>query len=166
MRILSVIDSISEWSGRIFSFLIVAITFVMIYDVILRYAFNAPVKWPSDVTLILFAIYVVMGGAYALLLRAHVSMDLLHQRFSPRRKAIVDLATSVLFFLYVVVLVWKGWQFGLHSLQIREEAATIFRAPIYPAKMSLCVAAALLLLQGMAKWCRDLITAITGREAA
>jgi len=166
LRILSVIDSISEWSGKIFSFLILAMTFVLMYDVVMRYVFNAPVKWPFDVSLILFAIYVVMGGAYALLVRAHVSMDLLYQRFSPRRRAIIDLATSVLFFLYLGVLVWKGTLFGLHSLELREETATIFRGPIYLAKMSLGVAAALLLLQGIAKWSRDLITAITGKEAA
>ncbi len=138
---------------------------LIMYDVIMRYVLNSPVPWPSDISLIFFAIYSIVGGAYTLHVKGHVRMDLIYNRLSLRQKAITDLVTGLLFFIYVVVLLWKGSLFGLESLQAREKAWTLFGAPMYPAKLALGVGALLMLLQGTAEWCRALITTITGKEA-
>ena len=49
-KFLQIIDSISEWSGRIFMWLIVPLTVVVVYEVIARYFFQSPHIWAPEVT--------------------------------------------------------------------------------------------------------------------
>jgi TRAP-type mannitol/chloroaromatic compound transport system permease small subunit len=105
-----------------------------------------------------------MGGAYVLRHKAHINMDLVYSRCSPRTKAILDVIGAIPFFILCFVLLWFGSLFAWESLRQLEPDATIFRAPVYPVKMMMPLAGFLLFLQGLAKICRDLSTAITGRE--
>jgi TRAP-type mannitol/chloroaromatic compound transport system permease small subunit len=57
-----------------------------------------------------------------------------------------------------------GGQFALDSLAYRETLSSAWAPPIYPVKMIIPIAAAMLIIQGIAKFIRDLHTAITGKE--
>ncbi|MFC1995076.1 TRAP transporter small permease subunit, partial [Chloroflexota bacterium] len=72
---LKVIDIISEWSGKVSSLLIYAGIFLLVYEVFLRYVFDSPTRWVYGTTQRLFAFFHIIGGAYVLLYRAHISMD-------------------------------------------------------------------------------------------
>lgn len=165
--LLHIIDAVSEWTGKITSFIIVLIIGVVIWNVVMRYVFHSRALWEQIYTCgRLLTVYVILGGAYALLTRAHVNVDILHQRFSSRIRAIVDLATSALFFIFCIALLWMGvryagWEFERLHLSLR-----LLAPPSWPVRLVIPVGVSLLLLQGLAKFIRDLIMAITGREAA
>jgi len=161
---LHVIDNISDWSGKLVSFLIVFMIGLISYEVVLRYIFNAPTIWSHETSLFLYGAYAILAGAYTLRHRWHVNMDIVYARLSQRQRAIVDLLTSALFFVFCIVLLWHGGQFALRSLQLLETTTTPWDPPLYPLKLTIPVAAFLLLLQGLAKFIRDLIIAITGKE--
>jgi TRAP-type mannitol/chloroaromatic compound transport system permease small subunit len=161
---LRVIDTISDWSGRISSFLVLVITGVILFEVIARYVFGAPTIWAYEISLALYGIYVALIGAYTLVHGVHVNVDILYDRFSPRTKAGVNVFTWLIFFLWCGVLVWTGWMRGWESLMIGERESTAFGCPIYPVKLSLAVGGSLLLLQGAAGYVRNVYTFITGRE--
>jgi TRAP-type mannitol/chloroaromatic compound transport system permease small subunit len=161
---LRVIDTISDWSGRISSFLVLVITGVILFEVIARYVFGAPTIWAYEISLALYGIYVALIGAYTLVHGVHVNVDILYDRFSPRTKAGVNVFTWLIFFLWCGVLVWTGWMRGWDSLMIGERESTAFGCPIYPVKLSLAVGGSLLLLQGAAGYVRNVYTFITGRE--
>ena len=72
--------------------------------------------------------------------------------------------TGIFFFVFCGVMLWKGIDFAWTSLSRLEPDATPWRAPLYPIKMMIPLGALLILLQGLAKFIRDLVTAITGRE--
>ncbi len=167
MRILKsslhIVDSISEWSGKLVSFLVAAMILAMTYEVILRYAFNAPTRWSYELTLFFFGSYCILGGAFTLLRREHVTMDVFYVRLSPRAAAITDLITAVLFFLFCGVLLWYGWGFFMRSWMSAETTATPWDPVLWPIKLSIPVGAFLILLQGLAKFSRDLFTASTGK---
>ena len=163
--VLSTIDSISEWSGRIISLLIPCIVAVMFYEVVARYAFNAPTVWAYELTIFLFGGCMIIGGAYAHRYSSHVNVDIVYGRLSPRVKAILDLLTATLFFLFVGILLWRGMDFALTSIRNLELTDTLWAPPIYLFKISLPIGAGLIFLQGIAKLIRDLTTAITGRVA-
>jgi TRAP-type mannitol/chloroaromatic compound transport system permease small subunit len=57
-----------------------------------------------------------------------------------------------------------GGQFALQSLAYRETLSSAWAPPIYPVKLVIPVAAAMLTLQGLAKFIRDLHMALTGRK--
>jgi TRAP-type mannitol/chloroaromatic compound transport system permease small subunit len=57
-----------------------------------------------------------------------------------------------------------GGRFAMNSLSFRETLSSAWAPPIYPIKFAIPVAAFLLLLQGLAKYIRDLHLAVTGKE--
>jgi TRAP-type mannitol/chloroaromatic compound transport system permease small subunit len=162
-RLLKVIDSISDWTGKISSFFILVITGVILFEVTARFIFDAPTIWAFEISLALYGIYVALIGAYTLVHGVHVNVDILYARFSPRTKAGVSLFTWLIFFLWCGVLVWTGWIRGWESLMIGERESTAFGCPIYPVKLSLAIGGFLLFLQGAAGYVRNLYTFITGR---
>jgi TRAP-type mannitol/chloroaromatic compound transport system permease small subunit len=162
--VLKVIDSISDWSGRISSFLVLVITGVILFEVIARFVFGTPTIWAYEISLALYGIYVALIGAYTLVHGVHVNVDILYARFSPRTKAGVNVFTWLIFFLWCGVLVWTGWIRGWESMMMGERESTAFGCPIYPVKLSLAFGGSLLLLQGAAGYVRNVYTFMTGRK--
>ncbi|MBA7704839.1 hypothetical protein ES703_113661 [subsurface metagenome] len=161
--VLQFIDNLSDWTGRVSSFLIVALAFVVFYEVVARYIFNRPTVWAFETSAMLFGAYIIFGGAYTLYVRGHVNMDVFHERLSSRKKAIIDVITFCFFVLFCGALVWKGWGSAWRSLTIWEHSGSIWNPPITPIRLILPIGAFLLLLQGLAKFVRDAITMVTGR---
>ncbi len=162
--LLKTIDATREWSGKLVSLMFYAMMGVLVWEVLVRYAFNAPTIWAHGISVRIFAAYAILAGAYVLLHKGHIAMDLVYSRFPLRTKAIVDLITASLFFAFCGVLLWYRSSFAWTSLMMLELDDTAFRAPIYPIKLMVPVGAFLILLQGLAKYSRDFITAISGRQ--
>ncbi|UCH19948.1 MAG: TRAP transporter small permease subunit [Deltaproteobacteria bacterium] len=162
--ILRSIDAISEWTGKCTAFILLPGIVILAWEVVSRYALNHPTMWAHGSSQRLFAVYYVLGGAYVLRNKDHVGVDIIYNRFSLRTKAVLDLVTSFAFFIFCGVLLWQGVGFAMTSLSQLEPDDTPWRAPVYPIKLMLPVGAFLILLQGLANFCRTLITVISGRE--
>ena len=162
--LVTIIEKINLWVARIMSwaiFLIIGSTF---YEVVMRYIFDSPTQWSFEFNYLLHGAYFMMLGAFTHLVQGHVSVDLFYSRFSPRWKAIVDITTAPVFFFFIYMMLVFGAEFALKSIEFRERLSSAWAPPIYPVKSVIPIAAALLILQGGAKFIRDLYTAITGRE--
>jgi TRAP-type mannitol/chloroaromatic compound transport system permease small subunit len=155
MSLLKIVDKISIWSGNIFSAINPIIVFIVVYEIFLRYVFNAPTIWANEAVVYLAAVSYLMGGAYSHYYRAHVRVDILYLRFSQRTRAILDIFTFVFTFLYLGSLVWVGTKYALESLKVLEKTGSPWNPPIYPLKFAIPVGALLLLLQSIANFVRD-----------
>jgi TRAP-type mannitol/chloroaromatic compound transport system permease small subunit len=105
-------------------------------------------------------------GAYVYAVDGHVNVDIFHGRLSPRKKAVVDLITAPFFFFFVFIMFWFGGKFALNAWGFKETLSSAWGPPIYPVKTVIPVAAGLLLLQGLARFIRNLHLAVTGKEGA
>ena len=161
-RFLSVIDNINDQAGKTISFLVIFVLIVIVIETAARYVFNSPTMWVYETAIFLFAGYDILGGGYVLRHHAHVNMDIIHSRLSPRTKAIVDLITSFFFFLFCGLLLWKGIDFAWRSIEALETTTSAWAPAIYPVKIMIPLGALLILLQGLAKFIRDLTFAISG----
>jgi len=157
-----IIDTFTDRFGRVIAWGVLAIAGVVLFEVIARFTFNAPTVWAQEVTALTFGVYAILAGGYCLLHQRHIRMDVLWGQLSPRRKAIADLATSGLGFLFIALLLWYSIPYAWHSFQLREASQTVFHAPYYPSKMFLVLGVFLLLLQFVSKFIRDLYI-VTGR---
>ena len=164
-KLLAIVDRISDWSGKIFSFLALFIMLIIGYEVVARYIFNAPTMWGTEAMTILCGIYAVMGGAYTLYIGGHVNVDVVYAALPKRFQALVNVIASPLVFLFFVVVIWTGAIYGWESLGLRETTGTVANLPVYPVKISLPVAAALITLQAIAKLIRDFQLLLTRRES-
>jgi len=162
--ILSFIGSISKWTGRIVSYLVVIMMVILVYEVTLRYVFNNPTNWVHELAGFLFGSYFLLLGGYALYAEIHISMDLLYKRWSPRTQAIVGVVTYPLSLLFLGILFYFGGEWAWESVMSFEHSRSAWNPPIYPFKVMVPLAALLYLLQGVARFIRDLNMAIRGKE--
>ncbi|MCP4578801.1 MAG: TRAP transporter small permease subunit [Deltaproteobacteria bacterium] len=154
-RFLTIVDTANTWAGKAVSLIIPLIMLIVSYEVIMRYVFRAPTIWAWDINVQLFALIVFFGGGYTLLQKGHVNIDILYNRFSPRKKAVFDLITCPVFFLFFGILLWKIGAMTLDSIEEREVLSTILAPPIYPLKILLTIGVFFFLMQGIAKFIRD-----------
>jgi len=159
---LSAVDAINNQLGVIASYVLYIAISVTMIEVIARFAFNQPTIWAHEVTTHLFGFYSIMAGGYLILVNFHTRVDILWVRFSPRGRAIIDLCTCGFVFLFLGMLFWQSIPMFWQSFQIREVSQTPFAPPIYPLKAGLILGSFLILLQFIAKFIRDIHTAVKG----
>ena len=164
--VVRVIDTLSEWSGRIFAWMIVPLVVGTTYEVIVRYAFNAPTIWAYDLSYMLYGSHFMLGAGYTLLKGGHIRTDIFYQNWSPRTRGWVDASLYLLlFFPGMIFFLWMGSQEALHSWQIGERSdASPWRPILYPLKMVLPVTALLILIQGVSELIKSLHLALRGRS--
>ena len=149
-------DTVNKWIGRTVSFLLLPITFITSFEVFMRYIVRSPTIWAWDLNIQLSATVILLGGGYTLMEKGHVAVDILVINMSPKRRALLDLITSPFFFFGFLILLWYGWEVGWTSFQAREAMPTVWAPPYYPIKLLIPIGALLLLIQGVAKFIRDL----------
>ena len=158
-KLLLTIDRISTFVGQAFSWLIVALTLMISWEVFSRYALNRPHAWAFDVMIMMYGTLFMMAGAYTLAKSGHVRGDVLYGFFDPRTQATIDLILYILFFIPgVFALTYAGYYFATESWAIHEHSnITAEGPPIYPFKMMLPLAGLGLLVQGIVEIIRCVI---------
>ena len=157
-------DRISTWVGKAASWLIVLLMVVVCTEVFKRYALNAPTAWIFDANNMMYGTLFMMCGAYALAHDGHVRGDFLYGSFKPRTQAALDLVLYGVFFLPgVLALTISGWDYFGDSLRMREQTFNATPLPVYPFKMMIPVAGAILLMQGIAEIVRCIVCLKTGQ---
>jgi TRAP-type mannitol/chloroaromatic compound transport system permease small subunit len=163
---LKLIDRLNEWTGRIVSLWMIPLIFLMSFEVFMRYILQSPTEWGTEMVTFIFAAYILLGGGYTLLYGDHVNINVLYNRLPTRRKALCDVITGVVFYLYTWVLFWEGTKFAWDAIVRNRHTGTDWNPPLYPILITLPIGAFLILLQGTAKFIRDLNTVLSAKERA
>ena len=158
------IEWVSLWSGRVLSLLVVAMVGIILWEVVMRYFFNAPTDWAMESATMIFGIYMMGGGVYTLLNGGHVKMDIVYDRWSKRKKAVADSLTFPLYLVFFSILFYLSMKYGLESLSMKEHSTSTWGPPLYPWKLTVPVIVLLMLGQGLAGFVKNLFLALTGKE--
>ena len=162
---LLLIQNITEWEGKIFSFLLVVATLQVCYELVLRYVFNAPTTWGLELTLYLCSTTYIMAGAYAGRYDAHIRIDVFYSRWKPRTQALCDLFLSnILFFVFCGLLVWHSAVWLWEAVTQGLTSGTIWDPPIWPMRVVILLGSLFLLLSGIGRFISDIVTAIQNRR--
>ena len=152
-RFLFFIDSLSLWTGKAFSWLILVLTLGVTYEVFVRYVLSAPTTWAFDFSYITYGALFLMAGAYTLSRNGHVRADVIYRFLKPRTQASFDLVLYIIFFLPAVgAFMYSGYIYAEMSVRFRE--VSIFSpagVPVFPLKTLIPITGLLLLLQGIAE---------------
>lgn len=165
-RLVNLIDSISEWTGKGISWIVVILTATLGYEVLMRYFFNAPTQWAYDISYMLGGTFFLVGAAYTFWMKAHVRIDIFYNRFSPRTQALIDVIFMLIFFFPVwiglfyklIPFVYLSWKIGERSME------SYWRPILYPFKTVMPIGVFLLLLQGISEFIRSLFMLIKEKE--
>ena len=153
-RMLSVMESGVVRMSRLFSFLVVLAAMQVCFEVVLRYAFNAPTSWGLELSTYLCGATYILSGGYASIFDAHIRVDLFYNRFSQRTRAIVDLVFCYPLLLFMIaVLAWKSALWTLEALANGTTSGTIWDPPVWPVRLALLVGVCLLLTGEVVNLC-------------
>ena len=164
-KILHGMDQFAEWSGRIFVWLVIPLTGLVVFEVISRRFFDAPHIWSLEVIDFVYGPYFMLVAAYTLLHQAHVRIDVISAKFSSRTRGILDIITYLVFFFPFCTIVFvQGIVFAQTSWSIGETSDSAALSVLPLIKTVIPVTFALLLIQGVANLIRSVMVVAKGKE--
>lgn len=151
------INGLNEKVGYFTAFLTIPLILVVIYEVMMRYLFNAPTVWAFEATTLIYGTHFILGFAYTHKYDGHVAIDVFEARLPVRPRTLLRVIVNLLLFIPTVGMLaiwsviyaatsWKNW----------ELASTSWAPPLYPFKTIMAIGFVLLFLQGVAKLIGDL----------
>jgi TRAP-type mannitol/chloroaromatic compound transport system permease small subunit len=159
------VDAVNRVIGFYVMYLALAMMGLLLFASITRYVFNVPFVWIIEMAQFLMAAYYILGGGYSLQIDAHVRMDVVYERWAVKTRAFVDSITAFCLVFYLVYMVYGGWSSSAYSLKYGQTNYSAWAPPMAPIKIIMTVGIALMLLQAIAIFFRDLAK-VTGKEIA
>lgn len=158
-------DQFVVWIGRAFAWGIFILTAAVMYEVIMRYFFNAPTLWAFDFTIQMYGAVFMMGGASAMSTKTHVKADMYYNKLSEKGQAILDLVLFICFYAPgVFALTYAGYFYAKKAWIVHE---TSWNSPaqiqIYFSKSLIPIAGLLLVIIGISEIFRCIICIKTGK---
>jgi TRAP-type mannitol/chloroaromatic compound transport system permease small subunit len=147
------IDRFSDLTGKLISLSMLFLVASISYEAISRYFFNAPTVWVLEAAYMANGSAFMLGCAYALHKGAHVRTDMLWEKYSERKKGIVDLVSYLfLFYPTLIILMVISIDDAWYAYSIRElSEQTPWRPIMWPFRSAIPLAALLLMIQGVSE---------------
>lgn len=104
------VDRIALFIGRATMIMIAAMTGVMLYEVFLRYAIEAPTLWANELTLWIAGFVFLCAGLYAMQQRCHIRIFLLYDLLPRWLQRSCDILSAGLLVIFAFFLVYGSYQ--------------------------------------------------------
>jgi len=153
------IDAVSNTIGTLTMYLVFLMIGILLFAALSRTVFDVPHIWVVEMAEFTMAAYYLLGGAYSMNLKAHVRMDLLYGRWSPKRQAVTDMITSVFLIFYLVVLLIGAISSTEYAIQYGQKNYSSWSPRLAPIKVVMTIGIILMLLQSVATFFKDLAKA-------
>ncbi len=162
------VDGLNERIGHSLGFLVWLVALVCAIVVVLRYVFNMSFTWMQELYVWIHAIVFLAAASYAMLLNAHVRVDIFYSKWSTKTRVVVEIVGAFLFTLpWMFILAWLTWPFIVDSWSIFEGSAQPNGMPgVFLLRTMLLVFCALMALQCLAIVARGVLVLCGDEEAA
>ena len=145
-------DNVSEYIGKLVSWLILAAVLVATLNALVRYVFSIGSNAFLELQWYLFSAVFLLGCAWTLKRNEHIRIDVVVGRFSPKVHAWIDILGTLFFLLPLCIIVlYNGIPFALEAFRDGEVSTNAGGLIVWPAKMLLPLGFILLALQGIAE---------------
>ncbi len=157
------IDLLSEWLGRVVSYLSFLMVLVMSAVVLIRYGFNNNSIALQESVTYMHGILFLLAAAYTLKHDGHVRVDIFYRDFSPTTKAWINSLGTLVFLLPVCGFIFfSSFHYVAESWRVREASPLPGGLPgVYLLKTLIPLFAFTLMLQGVAEIFRNLLLLVT-----
>lgn len=158
IMIIQLANRISSFTGNLISFLILPIVCLPTYEVVIkRYLLNRPTVWTQELTLSLFAVYFLIGGAYTLKAQGFVSMDIFYNRFRERGKLITDAIILISILSFCGILIYHGSIWAWASVFKGERSGSFWNPFVWPVRIMIPIGASLVSLQAISNFLESVL---------
>jgi len=162
LRALGVVEKAVSTIAAVFMFAIMMIVFS---DVVMRYVFNKPFSWAYDlISLYLMAgiFFLILSEAYAS--HAHVSVDILQQRFPPAMIRVTEIVTCLVGIAVFSLIAWLGLLRAIDSFRSSDVMAGAIPWPMWPSIGLVPFGAGLITLRLALHLIAHVVSLATGRS--
>jgi TRAP-type mannitol/chloroaromatic compound transport system permease small subunit len=130
---------------------------ILLWSSISKTFFN-PSLWTLEMAQFCMVAYYMLGGAYSIQMGSNVRMDLLYGEWDNHRKAQVDAITIIFLIVYLIFMIWGGWESFMYSLSYGgERSSSIWRPYIWPIKLIMLFGLSMMLLQSLSEFFKDIL---------
>ncbi|WP_411826719.1 TRAP transporter small permease subunit [Luteolibacter sp. AS25] len=157
------VTRINKVIGHIAMYSLFVMMAILSYGVFTNVIIKSPAIWVMEMAQFSMAAYYLLGGGFTLQQGAHVRMDVVYDRFSPRVKSIIDSVTGIFLLFYLVILVYGGISSTQYALEYSQKNYSAWGPPMAPIKIIMTTGMTLMLLQAIAIWIEDVVKAF-GKE--
>jgi TRAP-type mannitol/chloroaromatic compound transport system permease small subunit len=104
------IDRIALFVGRVTMILIISMTGIMLYEVFLRYAVEAPTLWANELTLWIAGFVFLFSGLYAMQQRCHIRIFILYDMVPRWLQHAFDVVSVLLLWTFSFLLIYGSFK--------------------------------------------------------
>ncbi|MGW8194591.1 MAG: TRAP transporter small permease subunit [Desulforhopalus sp.] len=150
------VEALNRLIGKFAMYLVFAMMGILLFSAISRTFFNVPFIWAIEMAQFTMAAYYLLGGAFSMMLGAHVRMDVFYSKWSPKRRAATDVITIFFLVFYLVVLLVGGVSSTWYSLEYGQRNYSAWAPPVAPIKIIMVIGIFMMLLQSIATFFKNL----------
>lgn len=154
--VVALLDKISGSAGAAAAWLVIPLIVASCYEVFSRYVLGAPTLWAFEIGYMVMGTHFLIGLAYTLREDEHVRVDFFYASRSPKKRALIDAFTYVVVLIplagWLTVALWQKVQTAYQSHE--RTGMSAFNPVIWPFRLVICAAFALLFLQAVAELLR------------
>lgn len=153
------IDTLVEKQGQLTSFLIVPLLFIVLYEVMMRYAFNAPTTWGFEATAFAYGMHYMLGLSFMENAQGHVRVDIITNLLPTKVQAVVMIIGYLLIFMPVYgLMTWGAAKFAYTATITNELNSTSWAPRVWPYKIIMALSFGFLVIQGLSTVLKHLKT--------
>lgn len=164
LKLSSIIDQFTEWTGRAISWLVIILVLLVGYDVSMRYLFQSGSIGIQELEWHIFSILFLTGSAYTLKHDEHVRLDVLYrsQFLNDKHRALIDAFGSLFILLpFCILIVMSAWPFISQAYIYNEASPDPGGLPArWLIKSMIPLGFILLILQGIAESIKKIVFAL------
>jgi len=129
-RTVSIKDRIETVLATIFGTIFIGLAVVVTVETLARKLFNVSLQGADELGGYALAVGSTIAFSLALMGRAHIRVDVFHEKFSPRMQAVLNWISIVSLALFGLFIAWVAFKVIGDTMQYRSTAQTPWATPL------------------------------------
>jgi TRAP-type C4-dicarboxylate transport system permease small subunit len=144
------VSLLSRICGVFSTTLILLASVVVCQMVVMRYGLGESTVWQSEFIKYAIIAATLLGSPYVLLLRGHVSVDIIYNYISPAHAKYASIISSIIGLLCCALIAWAGWLYFYEAWHEQWVTPTVWGPPLWIPLLPLPLGLFILTLQYLA----------------
>ena len=136
-----------KYSGYTAAGLYVLIGFIVSFEVISRYIFNAPTIWVNEISRLLQIWATYLALTYTFHNKEFIRITVFYDRANDKTKKVLDFISFIFIIYFSSFVTYYGWLIAYDSFEVGRTSSTILDLPAVITEIAIPISFALLLIR-------------------
>ncbi len=143
----TVVGALTRGAGVIAGGLVMAVCFMIVYEIVARGIFHSPTEWVTEISTYCIVVsgFLGMGATWAG--KKHIRVDILTVHLAPRVQCFLEIVTSIFVLCFCYLFVTESWGMAMLSLAYDNCAPTTLSTPLWIPQISMPIGMGIMALQ-------------------